>query len=164
MKKRYLIICSIILSFCSCVYEGHETIIFRNNTDKDIYIARSLEYPDTTYWPWDMLFKTWGRISAFSSSNPEALSMFPPYEHSLGHKILMVFVFDADTIDYYGWSYIRDNHINITKQRYDLSLDDLIKLDFILQFPPTEEMRDIKMWPLYGTYDRNGHRTDCQKE
>ena len=83
--------------------------------------------------------------------------MFPPYEHSLGHKILMVFVFDADTIDYYGWSYIRDNHINITKQRYDLSLDDLIKLDFILQFPPTEEMRNIKMWPPYGTYDSIGH-------
>lgn len=28
----------------------------------------------------------------------------------------------------------------------------------ILFFPPTEQMKDYKMWPPYGTYDENGHR------
>ena len=27
-----------------------------------------------------------------------------------------------------------------------------------ISFPPTEEMRNIKMWPPYGTYDEHGNR------
>ena len=27
----------------------------------------------------------------------------------------------------------------------------------MISFPPTEEMRDFKMWPPYGTYDANGN-------
>ena len=50
-------------------------------------------------------------------------------------------------------------------QRYDVSvadMDDLVGKHRAswLSFPPTEEMRNIKMWPPYGTYDATGHRVD----
>ena len=68
---------------------------------------------------------------------------------------LMVFVYNADSFELYGWEYARENYL--VQQRYHLSLDDLYKLHFLLSFPPTEEMRNIKMWPPYGTYDSVGH-------
>lgn len=30
--------------------------------------------------------------------------------------------------------------------------------NYQISFPPTEEMRKIKMWPPYGTYDEHGYR------
>ncbi len=52
-------------------------------------------------------------------------------------------------------------------QRYDVSvadMDDLVGKHRAswLSFPPTEEMRNIKMWPPYGTYDATGHRVDTK--
>ncbi len=34
------------------------------------------------------------------------------------------------------------------------------KSNNIIAFPPTEDMRDFKMWPPYGTYDVYGNRVD----
>lgn len=34
-------------------------------------------------------------------------------------------------------------------QRYDLSLQDLQRLNWVLSYPPAENMKDIKMWPTY---------------
>lgn len=38
----------------------------------------------------------------------------------------------------------------------------LVLMNLITHYhsPPSEEMRDIKMWPPYGTYDANGHRVE----
>ncbi len=68
----------------------------------------------------------------------------------------MVFVFNADTLETHGWDYAKEH--NMVMQRYDLSLTDLQNLNWTLTFPPTEEMRNIKMWPPYGTYDEHGNR------
>ena len=67
---------------------------------------------------------------------------------------LIVFVFNSDTLSSRGWDYVKD-HNNVT-QRYDLSLSNLRNLNWRIAFPPTEEMRNIKMWPPYGTYDSMG--------
>ena len=39
---------------------------------------------------------------------------------------------------------------------YDISLNDFRLMFYHPTFPPTEEMRNIKMWPPYGTYDSTG--------
>jgi len=36
-----------------------------------------------------------------------------------------------------------------TLKRYDLTLEDLRKLDWIVTYPPTEAMKDITMHPPY---------------
>jgi hypothetical protein len=70
----------------------------------------------------------------------------------------MFYIFDYKVLTTNKWAEVRDNYM--VTQRYDLSLDDLRRLDWKLSFPPTEEMRNIKMWPPYGTYDENGHRIE----
>ncbi len=67
------------------------------------------------------------------------------------HDTLIVFVFNADTLALYGWEYVKEHYL--IAQRYDLSLIDLQLLSWRLQFPPSSEMQNIKMWPPYGTYD-----------
>lgn len=68
----------------------------------------------------------------------------------------MIFVFNGDTLARHGIQYVMENHL--VDQRYDLSLNDLKQLNWQLFFPPSAEMRNIKMWPPYGTYDANGNR------
>lgn len=71
------------------------------------------------------------------------------------------YVFSTDSLDLLGWDSLRSSY-NIL-QRYDISINEYISLynnltwDFPC-FPPCKEMRDIKMWPPYGTYDSTGHR------
>ena len=60
---------------------------------------------------------------------------------------MSVFIFDSEVLENIEWKEIRDNYMIL--KRYDLSLEDLQKLDFTLYYPPTEEMKDIKMYPPY---------------
>ena len=85
--------------------------------------------------------------------------MMTTYESEFhGMDTLIIFVFNSDTLATYGWENVKDDYL--ISQRYDLSLNDLKRMNWHLSFPPTEEMRNIKMWPPYGTYDPLGHRRE----
>ena len=71
-----------------------------------------------------------------------------------------VYVYDIDTITKYGFLYCEQH--NLYLQRYDLSQKDHRTLLSQIYFPPSESMRDVEMWPPYGTYDANGHRVDTK--
>ena len=74
-----------------------------------------------------------------------------PFEElyaNLPHDTLSVFVLHADTVRQYSWEQIcADNNIVV---RYDLSKKDVQRFkNHIVPFPPTEAMRNMKMWPPY---------------
>ncbi len=79
---------------------------------------------------------------AGNSSSWEAI-----YKHLIPNDTISVFVFDSEVLDTYPWEEVRDEY-KILK-RYDLSLEDLQKLNFTLHYPPTKEMKDMKMYPPY---------------
>jgi len=60
---------------------------------------------------------------------------------------LSVYVFSSDTLSKYPWAEVR-NKYKVLK-RYDLSLYDLNKLDWTITYPPSTEMKDVKMFPVY---------------
>jgi hypothetical protein len=64
----------------------------------------------------------------------------------------MYFVLDAYTWEHESSQTIIDNYLVL--QRYDLGLEDIQKLGWSLPFPPTEAMKDMKMYPPYGTYNK----------
>lgn len=68
-----------------------------------------------------------------------------------------VFIIEGQKVIDKGWDGIREDNDIIV--RYDLTYDDLVMLDKIIPFPPTEDMKDVKMWPPYdevvGKYERN---------
>ena len=117
---------------------------------------QSYDYPDTSSYGGDVTTPGWNLKVESHHSNNDAIWCRRTYESQLREDTLIIFVFNADTLSTYGWNYVK-NH-NIVTQRYYLSLSDLYNLKWCLSFPPTEEMRDIKMWPPYGTYGHNGYR------
>ncbi len=57
---------------------------------------------------------------------------------------LSIFIFDGDTLANYDWENIRANYKVL--KRYDISLENINDIGTIA-YPPTEEMKEIKMWP-----------------
>ena len=81
-----------------------------------------------------------------------------PYEFIMGQRndwtkslsdtdTIRVFVFDSKQYEETDWFAIRDQ--NLILQRYDFSRADLDVMGWHIAYPPTPEMKDIKMWPSY---------------
>ena len=67
------------------------------------------------------------------------------YKEGVPSDTISFIVYDFKDLENLEWSVIRDEY-KILK-RYDLSLEDLKKLNFALYYPPTEEMKYMKMYP-----------------
>ena len=150
--------------------DRHYLICFKNNTETALWVFFKDEYPDTSLikimrnprvdntnaiLPGDN--STGGLYSSHPIENMFGFIVFADGD-TVGFDTLMVYVINNDTLDRYGWQNVKENYL--VQQRYDLSLADLKRLNWQLYFPPKESMRDIKMWPPYGTYDANGHRIE----
>jgi len=58
-----------------------------------------------------------------------------------------VFILSYETYLEKGWEGIRDDYDILV--RYDLTYDNLEALNDTIPFPPSEAMKDMKMWPPY---------------
>ena len=163
MKNIGWVIICICFFFTSCekkdTENAHYRIRFNNNSDYCIGVLYDPYYPDTTMgYPWFPTDSTKCKIQpkeVMIITNGHFKSTFESFFSSTNDTI-MFYVFDYKAMTTNEWAEVRDNYM--VTQRYDLSLDDLRRLDWKLSFPPTEGLRYIKMWPPYGTYDENGHR------
>lgn len=57
-----------------------------------------------------------------------------------------IFIFDKEYLDNNDWSTVREEYSIL---RYDLTLQNVHDFGNQLFYPPTPEMKDIKMWPPY---------------
>lgn len=146
MKMNILVILSMML-FCSASCEklfDHAYIIKIQNNSKDtVQFYESYNYPDTS----------------IVQNKPILTRVYPKdYSHLESKKdwdevlvspkdTISIFILSKDTVDKYSWEKIRSDY-NVLK-RYDLSLDDLEKRSWTVTYPPTEEMKNINMYPPY---------------
>lgn len=140
-----------LLVTCSFGCNGYRTLLLENNSTDTIYAAAVFafesNYPDTTlpaekpsmsYVPPG---KKWIFTNAFPSDRvKEEFSKLPK-------DTLSVYLFDASTYEYAPWNEVRGDYKVL--KRYDLSLDDLLKLNWTVQYPPKEVMKDMKQYPSY---------------
>jgi hypothetical protein len=143
MKQSLVLIFFFTLFVCSkCDNENedqcHKSISFINSSEKAVYVLWSTDYPDTL-----AIQHISGALEQGTKVSPKTESRDPFYEQSCWEVILssvqipsdtlMVFVFDADTVENIDWpDIVRDNKI---LHRYDLSLNDLIKSDWTISYP-----------------------------
>lgn len=57
------------------------------------------------------------------------------------------FIFDKDVVDNTPWADVVQNYMVL--QRYDFTKADLERIRCQIYYPPTEAMKDIRMWPRY---------------
>ena len=61
---------------------------------------------------------------------------------------MSIFIFDEETVNHNSWKIIAEEYLVL--QRYDLSIEDIKKLNYNIYYPPTPEMQDMHMYPQYG--------------
>lgn len=157
MKKETRFILLFAVSFimlsgkCKMPMTDYEYPLYlQNNSDKRAKFTvnnrynAGPQYPDTTlFWePIGIVVQAQEkRAVAGGSLNWEKIYKSVP------NDTLSFVIFDADTLAKYPWEVIRNNY-KILK-RYDLSLDDLKRLNYTLYYPATEAMKGMKMYPAY---------------
>ena len=71
-------------------------------------------------------------------------------------------LFDYDLLMTENPETIAENYMVLV--RYDVTLDDLDRLDWTLHYPPTPAMRDVHMYPPYEEVIENYNRMISEKE
>lgn len=152
-----LIMAITIMSLLSCVLHPedenhHQSIRIRNNSSKTIYVAEGVWYPDT--------MSIFGIAHGIPESheissggvNEDVFWMFDFWEDAFGDvnaiksDTIIVFILDGKART------LPAKEIPQTIiQRYDIGLKDLQRTNWLLTYPPSESMKDIKMWPPYGS-------------
>jgi len=149
-----LFLSGLLLLFSQCKDDGLARYIdFYNNSGKPVCCYMPWEdgvfYPDTllpnitptSYKPFP--FKERWSVN-FGNPGPNENQLFAKFPTDT----MSIFFFDPDTLAKYEWATIREEYKILV--RYDLSHNDLRKLDWRIYYPPTEAMKDIKMYPPYG--------------
>lgn len=160
--KKILLSFSFIL-LCSC--DPYYFLVLENRSNHNVLVYWATDYahpelysvypdtllPDNYYYNCYYNGQTDSIDSYIIPSNGQsALDVgieFDDFFSFLPQDTLSVFVIHGDTALTKPWKDIRGKNNYIV--RYDLSYNDYINLKECIPFPPTEAMRDMKMWPPY---------------
>ncbi|MCL2040056.1 MAG: hypothetical protein FWG85_06475 [Bacteroidetes bacterium] len=156
MTKHLLFVIILFLLCYRCSCEDYNNIEICNNSNQTIYFTQGINYPDTTLENNPNYIDSKGNRTYIAGSSYNRIfpfktnfTTFHPYKSEFRYlyDTLMVFLFDGYIIDHTIPEIIEKNYLVL--QRYDLSLSDLEKLNWKIYYPPTEAMKDMKMWPPY---------------
>lgn len=164
MKHSYYVILLGLISFSSCRYPffdrgGHNIITVINESDKSIDVNYQFDYPDTDYGLYDIHHELSTSRVKPNSTNTKALQLPEKdswesrfnsdwIDYKIQNDTLIIQIFDSNIVDIYTWYYIR--HSKLAEQVYYVSLLDLEMLNWTIVYPPSKEMKDIKMWPPFN--------------
>lgn len=149
MKKMLFLISFAATFFCGCEFfeKGHRCITVVNNSDTDIYVDKSYNYPDTIFHHhWIAIsYNEYATKVKSRSSSDEALSLFAgnSWENLFAYgdiesDTLIVFILNVDSIELWernDYSKERYSPNDAVIKRYDLSLHDLNKTNWTIIYP-----------------------------
>ena len=149
MKKIFLF-SALLLLFSQCRYDNLSRYFdFYNNSGKPVCYEmpwiHNVFYPDTILpkknpnpWQFDKRYSY--HFGDLGYTEDDLFAMFPT-------DTLSIFFFDPDTLAKYDWETIRQEYKILV--RYDFSHNDLKNLNWRIDYPPTEAMENMKMYPPY---------------
>jgi len=154
MKNISFLLLIVICNSCRYSFDTRLQIV--NNSDAIIYVGVSGEgyrnYNDTAYVYINCSTAQHGDTYKFHPNTVKEFLLYIPWEEAFedvyGNNILF-YVFDATVLETVPWEQVKKEYLVL--QRYDLSLQNLIDLNWTLSYPPDERMKDIKMYPPYGS-------------
>ena len=126
-----------IRSNCDNKEDCNQTITFRNQSGKQLYVTSALEYPDTLYIAHGPSPSPAFEKVQVDETNTRALArrscMELVYKDLIPSDTLMIYVFDAHVIESTPWTTVIDD--DLVLKRYDLSLQDLRTLHWTITYP-----------------------------
>ena len=155
-----LLLCICTASTCEKKEDNencHLAIKFSNNTERSLYV-RSAQY--NVYHPFSSEIKylsntveatSMYKVNGGEQDNRNAMLLRSCHESFFGRDgysdTLTVYVFDASVVENTPWEIVARDYLVL--KRYDLSLEDLRRLDWRITYPSTEAMKNIKQYPPY---------------
>jgi len=148
---------SLLLIVCitvACLHKDtdicHFSIKFTNKSEKILYVREHIDlFPD----PFDIrklsYFTPTQKDIKCCKENKSALFSRSCIEDKFGRVIdtNFVYIFDAAVVENTSWEVIARDYLVL--KRYDLTLEDLQRLNWKITYPPTEAMKDVKQYPPY---------------
>lgn len=150
--KNTIILCLSSLFFISsgCKDDFGEkfyTIFIDNNSSKTVYFLvydefSEIQYPDTNLPSADPGLTKLGSGARFYIRDRK------PWQeliNELPSDTLSIFFFVDNVYEDSSWATVSSQYLIL--KRYDLSIEDLERLNFYVPFPPDETMEGIKIYP-----------------
>jgi hypothetical protein len=150
--KKAIIITIIILFVCSCKKDYYDkgTAVFYNKSNQDVILLR--DYISYAYFPqYDTAMpcnlEEWCRFVKVGRNEKLSFIHWNDTDKISASDTFSIFVLDKQVFSNYSWKQICDDYMVLC--RYDLSGNDLQFLNSTVPYPPTSEMKNMKMFPLY---------------
>ena len=152
MKKKYIPIILVLLFGFSCIKNGLKKALFLQNNSNhylkvyfDNFPGYNLVYPDTLISDYakDWLSHDFKEIFT-ENTIVDSRNWGSLYEVGAPKDTISLFIFHSDTLAKYSWEEVRQGYKVLA--RYDLSLQDIKTVDFILSYPPDIRMEGIKLF------------------
>lgn len=129
---KYILSFIILFIFVACTPMDREySILIKNNTATPIYFYVSQRYPDT------LLPQTKQYVKIIEAKNSKSLDNPHKWENNFSEvypkDTLLIFFFNADTINRYDWEIIRKGYKIMERRAY--SKEDLEKSNWIITYP-----------------------------
>ena len=151
MNKTLLLLAVVSLTLLSCGDKEdefhHRTININNMSDETVYVMGDWIYPNWTSFKSALVYGNGGKTNP-KEVNKKAFTLEPNHfwENNFGMM--------SDTL----WIYVLDSvklnsgvtSLDAVRQCYGVTLSDLYRLNWTISYPPTPEMKDIKMYPVYS--------------
>ena len=152
-RFRYSIPFCVLLLVNCCMEPGDTKIDLHNSFHTIIacYTADGLNsgfsYPDTTLPRTLNSYLLREHVDSFCVVYSRRAGSYDDLLSTTQCGILSIYIFDQDSIDIHGWPEILSKNQYLV--RYDLSADDLLSLRGHISFPPSRQMKNVKMYPPY---------------
>lgn len=141
---------AMLYTSCPSVEDVQVTYYVANRTNETIYFYdgrsesfTSYLYPDTSIQDSRALIKLVPNAEAPRGSGSNLDEIFNEYPADT----LSFFFFEENVINNTDWEVVRENYLIL--KRYDLSAEDIITLNYMIPYPPTSIMEDMKQQPAF---------------
>ena len=151
MNKTLLLLAVVSLTLLSCGDKEdefhHRTINVNNLSDEIVYVMGDLWYPNHMSFSCALVYGNGCKTNP-KEVNKKALDLgnnsFYEYNFGMMSDTLWIYVLDSVKLNSGVTS------LDAVRQCYGVTLSDLYRLNWTISYPPTPEMKDIKMYPVYS--------------
>ena len=142
------------MTSCRLYMDKEAGIYINNQSDNDLYMGIGFDSISSFYTPPDYFaFDDFSLCKQNEEKYFICTGLFwDEYFKANNLKTLSIFLLDSDTVQTYDIQTLKEGYK--IKCRYDVTLKDLDIFRCTFTYPPTPEMRDIKMWPPYSTFEK----------
>ena len=143
MKLILCLFITILIIGCDDYKSDDYNVYVENTSGQNVCVCCGYFYPDTTFQRY--IYK--------SEINNKGKEIVLPYNEvfilrpEIREDTLSVFIISSDIIGKYDWCDVASNY-NILC-RFDLSGQNILDLNYVIPYPPSPAMKDMKMYPPY---------------